>query len=407
MRRKGEKMNEREQNRSTSLTPREQNEEGSGLTSREHNEERRRFYAPTKHNRLQRKVGYDYSRPGMYLITVTTTDRLRLLGTLIGESLEEARVEASPLGESVVRAFREMAAKVTKESGCRVQVLQYQIMPDHFHGILYIRDVLSAEWTLGRMIAGWKGECSRMYWRYLDLMAEERNEEKDASLTPRKRDEEKDSSLTPREQNEKRKPLFTPGFNDRILFHKGQLKAWIEYLRDNPSRLWLKMNYPDRLHKVRDFVAGRSNHRYTAMGEILLARYPDRMQVRCHRKLSEEEIHAEEARYLAIARSGVVLVSPFISPAEKAVYAACYKEKLRMIHIVKRGLDGKFVYPSGADLRGCTFGFLLVLAPYEDYSPETSEERITRAQCLDMNAYAKDLSTLDISSLSSSDVSLR
>ena len=369
LQRKREKMNEREQNRSTSLTPREKNEK------------RRRFNAPTKHNRLQRKVGYDYSRPGMYLITVTTTDRLRLLGTLTGGSLEEARVEASPLGESVVRAFKEMAARVTKESGSRIQVLQYQIMPDHFHGILYIRDVLLAEWTLGRMIAGWKGECSRLYWKNLDLTAEE--------------------------QNEKRKPLFSPGFNDRILYHKGQLQAWIEYLRDNPSRLWLKLHYPDRLHKVREFEAGRSNHRYTAMGEISLVRYPDRMQVRCHRNLSEDEIHAEVERYLANARSGVVLVSPFISPAEKAVYTACYKEKLRMIHIVQRGLDGKFVYPSGADLKGCTSGFLLVLAPYEDYSPETSAERVTRSQCLDMNAYAKDLSSLDISSLSSSDVSSR
>ena len=99
------------------------------------------------------------------------------------------------------------------------------------------------------------------------------------------------------------------------------------------------------------------------MGDMSLVSYPDRIQVRCHRNLSEEEICAEVTRYLALARSGVVLVSPFISPAERAVYAACYKEKLRMIHIVKRGIDGKFVYPSGVDLKGCTAGFLLVLSP--------------------------------------------
>ena len=64
-----------------------------------------------------------------------------------------------------------------------------------------------------------------------------------------------------------------------------------------------------------------------------------------------------------------------------------------MIRIVNRGLDGRFVYPTGRDLTGCSEGFLLVLAPYADYSPETAETRITRAQCLDMNGFAADLAT--------------
>jgi hypothetical protein len=85
-----------------------------------------------------------------------------------------------------------------------------------------------------------------------------------------------------------------------------------------------------------------------------------------------------------------------ISPAEKAVYDACYRERLPMIHIVNRGLDGKFNYPSGRDLSGCSDGFLLVLAPYADYSAETAAARITRAQCLNLNAYAADLATVTL-----------
>jgi hypothetical protein len=102
-------------------------------------------------------------------------------------------------------------------------------------------------------------------------------------------------------------------------------------------------------------------------------------------------------KYLKEAHRGTVLISPFISPAEKAVYEACYQEKLPMIHIVNRGLDGKFNYPSGRDLSGCSEGFMLVLAPYADYSSETAAARITRAQCLDMNAYAADLATITLS----------
>ena len=51
---------------------------------------------------------------------------------------------------------------------------------------------------------------------------------------------------------------------------------------------------------------------------------------------------------------------------------------------------------SGRDLSGCSDGFLLVLAPYAGYSAETAAARITRAQCLDMNAYAADLATVTL-----------
>lgn len=91
-----------------------------------------------------------------------------------------------------------------------------------------------------------------------------------------------------------------------------------------------------------------------------------------------------------------MLISPFISTAEKAVYDACYEEKLPMIHIVNRGLDGKFIYPSGKDLTGCTDGFMLVLSPYADYSAETAAKRITRAQCLNLNDFAADLANVTL-----------
>ena len=67
-----------------------------------------------------------------------------------------------------------------------------------------------------------------------------------------------------------------------------------------------------------------------------------------------------------------------------------------MIHIVNRGLDGRFVYPAGRDLVSCSDGFMLVLAPYADYSAETAAKRITRAQCLDLNGYAEDLANVTL-----------
>ena len=326
--------------------------------------------APVKHNRLRRMDKHDYTSACIYLITVTTAERKRVLGSLVGDSPDTAAIEPTDLGRYVAEAFRKTAAEATKKTGCRVQVLHYQIMPDHFHGILYVRDTLPADYSLGKIIAAWKSDCTHALWS--------------------------DSSFCAQYFSSEKPSLFSCGFNDRILFRKGQLQTWIKYLNDNPRRLWLKVHFPNRLRKVYDFKAGKKGHQYTAVGNTFLVTYPERLQVCCHRNLTEEQIQEEVTTYLKEARRGTVLISPFISTAEKAVYDACYKEKLPMIHIVNRGLDGKFIYPSGRDLSGCSEGFLLVLAPYADYSAETAAKRITRAQCLDMNSYAEDLANVTL-----------
>ena len=330
---------------------------------------------------------HDYTLPCIYLITVTTEGRHRLLGTLVGGSAATAAIEPTPLGAYVAEAFRQTATETTKKTGCRIQVLHYQIMPDHFHGILYVRDTLPADYALGKIVAAWKSACSHALWVSF------------SSFSSRDLSSEHGTKDFGSEHGTKA-PLFSRGFNDRILFRRGQLKTWVAYLNDNPRRLWLKWHFPDRLRKIYDFSAGKKGHRYTAVGNTFLVTYPERLQVRCHRNLTEEQIQQEVEKYLKEAHRGTVLISPFISPAEKAIYEACYQEKLPMIHIVNRGLDGKFNYPSGRDLSGCSDGFMLVLAPYADYSSETAAARITRAQCLDMNAYAADLATVTLPSRS-------
>lgn len=326
--------------------------------------------AQVKHNRLRRMEKHDYASSCIYLITVTTEDRKRVLGSLVGDSANTATIEPTALGRYVAEAFRKIAATTTKKTGCRVQVLHYTIMPDHFHGIIYVRDTLPKDYSLGKIIAAWKSDCTHAFWN--------------------------DSSFCAQYFSSEKPSLFVRKFNDRILFRKEQLQTWIKYLDDNPRRLWLKMHFPDRLRKVYDFKAGKEGHQYTAVGNTFLVTYPERLQVRCHRNLTEEQIQEEVVTYLKEARRGTVLISPFISTAEKAVYDVCYKERLPMIHIVNKGLDGKFVYPSGRDLTGCSEGFMLVLAPYADYSTETAAKRITRAQCLNLNDFAADLANVTL-----------
>ena len=157
---------------------------------------------PADHNRLQRKEGHDYASACIYLITVTTMDRKRVLGTLTGGSPDEADIEQTPLGVYVAQAFRAMAAETAKKTGSRIQVLHYKIMPDHFHGILYIKDPLPKGWSLGKFIAAWKSDCTHEYWR------------ENAEQKSREQDEEK------RDKRRTKNPSVHPGSMIRYSFIK-------------------------------------------------------------------------------------------------------------------------------------------------------------------------------------------
>ena len=76
--------------------------------------------APVKHNRLRRMEEHDYTAACIYLITVTTVERRRVLGSLVGDDPDAARIEPTALGKYVAEAFRKIAAETTKKTGCRV-----------------------------------------------------------------------------------------------------------------------------------------------------------------------------------------------------------------------------------------------------------------------------------------------
>ena len=90
-----------------------------------------------KRNRLE---NYDYSSSGLYFITICTKDRKNLLWSqshpnLVGEDIILPLVEVplSPIGKIVDEAITTLPQKYPK-----INVLQYVIMPNHVHLILYI-----------------------------------------------------------------------------------------------------------------------------------------------------------------------------------------------------------------------------------------------------------------------------
>ena len=288
--------------------------------------------------RLRRKAGHDYSGVSAYMITVTVTNRQPLLGKLEYDTPKDASVTPTPLGLAVISAFYDTEKQVLEKTGSAIQIVQYQLMPDHFHGIIYIKETLPKDWALGRIIAGWKGECTRAYQR-ITLMTGSVSYES----------------------------LFTPGFHDRILREKGQMQRWITYLQDNPRRLAMKKLHPDlfRIHQQTQ-IAGTN---CTTLGNIFLAEHPQRAVLQCSRSLTKEQIETLSKKYLEEAANGTIYITAAISEGEKQIARTLREAGYPLIVLLEKGFpepdSPHYTYykPQGVYFEACAAGKLLLVEP--------------------------------------------
>ena len=92
----------------------------------------------------------NYAGRGIYLITLCTEGRRPLLGELCGDSPARAHIRPSELGREVLRCWeaipaiqRDLAAQKSLRTSttCQreIELLGCQLMPDHFHGIIFIQ----------------------------------------------------------------------------------------------------------------------------------------------------------------------------------------------------------------------------------------------------------------------------
>ena len=81
-------------------------------------------------NKPQRKKGYDYDLPGAYFVTICLKNRRNLFGKIINEICE-----LSGIGKIADKCWREIP-----EHFKNVGIGEYIIMPNHFHGIVFMYD---------------------------------------------------------------------------------------------------------------------------------------------------------------------------------------------------------------------------------------------------------------------------
>ena len=335
----------------------------------------------------RRRLGHDYEARRMYLITISVEGRRPLLGHLAGNPQVAHGAEGaphivlSPLGQAVEEAWMSISTYHPE-----VQVVALQLMPDHLHGILFVRERMSQH--LGHIIKGFKAATNKAYRELVcpgcsvaapSVPSFLPSVSSAATVSQRTGpDGKRDRSLDDRKHG----LLWSIGYTDGILDNEGQLQRWIAYLRDNPRRLLMKRQRPDLFRVQRNLQVG--GEVFSAIGNRCLLERPVRLQVMCSRRLTDAEIEEKKAYFLEQARQGAVLVSPSISKGEKAVMRAAFEAGYPLILLQENGFTD-LAKPGGRRFDACAEGRMLILAPWEHHN---ERRLIRRDQCLTLNDMA-------------------
>ncbi len=343
--------------------------------NRETYEKQRAFAGELKPSMKRRAVDHDYHERRIYLVTLVVEGRRPLLGRLAGMvsaepgTLDYPHIEPTPLGAAVAKMWLTIP-----EHHPGVEVLAFQLMPDHVHGILFVTRYL--EEGLGKVILGFKQACNKEFRRLVGVepVAVAQQQAQQQAQQPAQQPLDRYHGL-----------LFERGYNDSILLRRGQLETMKRYLADNPFRLAMKRARPEYL-RVRQGV-DVCGSACSAVGNLSLLTAARKLRVRISRSIDATLLEREKERLLAAAREGAVLVSPAISPGEKAITRAAFDEGLPMIVLLDNGLD-PMSKPSGERFRACAEGRLLLLSPFPHRNNRVT---ISRATCEALNALAWDI----------------
>ena len=129
---------------------------------REVYESQKAFAGEKKPSMLRRYVGHDYTERMMYMVTMVVEGRRPLLGAVVGRSDAPAdsdnapRLELTELGQ---RVYDELLA--TPEHHPEISVVALQMMPDHLHVILFVKEMMAS--SLGMALRGFKQKCNQHY----------------------------------------------------------------------------------------------------------------------------------------------------------------------------------------------------------------------------------------------------
>lgn len=395
----------------------------------------------------RRSAVHDYSRPGIYHITMRVAEGMGSpLGKVIGDvqapdgSPDAPRVALSPVGQMVEC---ELLTAIHSHYPM-VAVQDYIVMPEHLHFLLVVKsNLVSAQGKrvpLGQVIAGFKKGCNRRYWEMTGNggretaahSAESASVADGLPISPRS----PGSYKVPSDGTSGRPTLFAPGFCDVMPVDEAQLATQRAYIRANPRSRLLRTGHRDWLMPRRGGIATAltvaallgylrrecapsqaTPDALAALAARLITKpAPDTSQpttpggsplilcdsygdttlltgrrclpVVCHRR-DKSRFDEQMARCLDEAAAGAVLVSSRIAKGEQAIIDEAIRRGYPVVLVADNGFPDRY-HPSAAQLDLCAAGRLLLVTPWR-YRYRGRQEAITVPECKAMNCLAQAL----------------
>ena len=357
--------------------------------------------------------GTTWKGVGLYHITLTVTSRQPLLGSLIipDNDPSKAIVKRTALGNALVDCLLSIASYHPE-----VQILHFCLMPDHLHAVLYVRRTMPK--GIRMVVRGfWQGakKLGRAFSAASSIApnAIRENYQEDnlrnnqegmlryyqGGVKNLKEEtvqlEAISASLCKQMGNEayyQLEPVFTEIPFIRSMGHNTQLPNTIRYIDMNPQRLATKRLMPGFFRVQKDIMIAKRSYDGVGNTTLLMAEHFETVHVR--RVLVEEASHGHDEPLrnymnscILMARKGVIMVSPFISPYEKQVMQVMLREQLPFIYLLDNGFRD-YYKPTDALFDACASGRILILSPW---TYDASKRRICRDDCIALNAMAEEI----------------
>lgn len=297
----------------------------------------------------RRATFHDYRSPCNYMITISKAPDCPSFSCLVGNPKAPAedppRTVLSGVGLIIDEQIRSISVMPP------FTVCNYVVMPDHVHILWHVACRLPKD--VGFYVGLFKARCSKVWREQRGLPV--------GSLAH----------------------VFAPKYNDRIAYTEDMFRRLDRYIADNPRRRLMVMRYPELFNRRQSVrINGRVMDVY---GNFQLLRHPVISAVIVSSRYTADERRAYEREWDETIRVGGVLVSPFISKAERDVMLRGMEEGASIIRIIPEGIEQKYK-PSGREFELCAEGRCLHIGALR---PSAHKDDLHRSVCLELNDMAR------------------
>ena len=385
----------------------------------------------------RRAVAHDYTRPGLYHITMHVAEHLgQPLGAVVG-SLEAPDGSADAPHTALTRVGQMVEHELLTaihQHYPMVAIQDYVIMPDHLHFLMVVTDRLVSKngtvRSVGDVITGFKVGCNRQYWEITQRTKPAATLSGAGSVAGGAGA----GSVSGGSVAGARQPLFAPGYCDVMPVDAAQLETQRAYIKGNPRSRLLRMSNRSMLTVQRGAIttaltpaalggylqrecppsvataealtaiegrllttagsvsggsiAGKVFISCDTFGNRALLTEHRCLPVVCHRK-DGDRFSEQKQRCLEEAAHGAVLVGTRIAPKEREIMDEAVNHGFPVITLHDNGFADRY-HPSADRLNLCAADRLLIVSPWQ-YQYRGKNEQITVLFCKAMNCVAQAL----------------